>query len=421
MKILVVSNIYPPFWIGGYELICASIVAELRARGHDVLVATTPSHIPGPPDPPHVRRCLRLSAHLPNYAVSAGELWWVHARDTSDLDNVFALHRMLGEFAPDVVFLWNLHGIGGLHLIDFLNVHRVPWAIYLGDRVFEQMVNGAPAHVNAIFRGDDPDYFASGGVMSVSQHLVDEITSLGNFSFPRPPTIVHGYVLTSGPYIPRSYRPGGRTRFLAAGRVAEHKGIGLICDAVARLTRLGVGGFEVNIFGDGDVAFYVNYVNALSIAHCVTFHGAVPQQQLDDQYRSHDAFLFPTWSREPFAFAPFEAAAHGCVPIVTANCGCAERIVDNVHGIKIERTADALADAMRRVIDGTIALERIGTATAAMVRTDLSFSGHVDKIVGVLSGQRRQWDRSSIDDPRALLLPFVKHHLSLAFRVGATS
>jgi glycosyltransferase involved in cell wall biosynthesis len=386
-----------------------------------VLVATSPSHIPGPPDPPHVDRCLRLSAHIPNYAVSAGDLWGEHARDTSDLDNVFALHRMLRAFAPDIVFLWNLHGIGGLHLIDFLNVHGAPWAIYLGDRVFEQLVNGAQAHVNSIFRGGEPEYFASGGVMAVSQHLVDEITRLGKFSFPRAPTIVHGYALTSGPYVRAAYRRGGRTRFLAAGRVAEHKGIGLICDAISLLDKAGVGNFEVDIFGDGDVAFYVNYANALAISRRITFNRAIPKQQLAEQYRSHDAFLFPTWSREPFAFAPIEAAAYGCVPIVTSDCGCAERIVDKVHGIKIERTAEALAEAMRGVIEGTIELERIGAAAAAMVRTDLTFAGHVDKIVAMLAEQCRTWDRSSLDDPRALLLPFVKHHLSLAFRAGATS
>ena len=420
MKILVVSNLYPPFVIGGYELNCANVVGELRARGHDVVVATTPSHLPAPPDPPHVRRCLRLSAHLPSYATATAPLWWLHSCDISDFDNVVALHRLLGDFAADVVFFWNLHGVGGLHLIDFMNVHRVPWAIYLGDRVFEQLVNAAPEHVRAIFRGHDPAYFASGGIMAVSQHLVDEITSLGNFAFARPPTIVHGYAITFGPALRHVYRHEGRLRFMTAGRVSEHKGTGLICDAVARLIKDGVSGFEVDIFGEGDVAFYVNYANALAISHCVTFHGGVTQQQLHAHFQTHDLFLFPTWSREPFAFAPFEAAAYGCVPILTADCGCAERIVDNVHGIKIDRTAEALAEAMRSAVDGTIDLERIGTAAATMVRSDLSLTGHVDKLVAVLSAQCRPGERASVDDKRALLLAFVKHYLSLAFRFGAT-
>ena len=420
MKVLVVSNLYPPFIIGGYEINCANVVAELRARGHDVVVATGPSYVPGPPDPPHVRRCLRLTAHVPNFAVSSSPSWWAHVQDTSDLDNVAALHRLLQELEPDVVFFWNLHGLGGLHLIDFLNVHGVPWAIYLGDRVFEQLVNAAPDHVKSIFRGHEPAYFASGGIMAVSQHLVDEITRMGNFAFPRPPTIVHGYSVTAGPFVEHRYRRDGRVRFVAAGRVSEHKGTSLICGAVSKLLKDGISGFEVDIFGEGDVAFYVNHANALAISHCLTFHGAVTQQVLHSHYRTHDAFLFPTWSREPFAFAPFEAAAYGCVPILTADCGCAERIVANVHGIKIERTTEALADAMRRVVDGTIELERTGAAAAAMVRQDLSLAGHVDKLVAVLSEQCRPWDRATIDDPRALLLAFVKHHLSVAFRFGAT-
>jgi glycosyltransferase involved in cell wall biosynthesis len=420
MRILVVSNLYPPFTIGGYEMNCANVVGELRARGHEVVVATAPSHVPGPPDPPHVRRCLRMSAHVPAYAHAAAPQAWLHACDISDFDNVAALQRLLVVEAPDIVFFWNTHGIGTLHLIDFLNVHGVPWASYLGDRVFEQMVNAAPRHVRAIFQGHDPAYFASGGIMAVSQHLVDEITSLGGFAFPRPPTIVHGYAIVSDSPVAREYRRDGRLRFMAAGRVSEHKGTTLICDAVARLAAEGVGGFEVDLYGEGEVAFYVNYANALGIADRVTFHGGVPQPRLHEQFQTHDLFLFPTWSREPFAFAPFEAAAYGCVPILTADCGCSERIVDGVHGIKIERTAEALAAAMRQAVEGRIPLERIGAAGAAMARRDLSLAGHVDKLLAVLSEQCRPWERADVADPRALLVAFVKHNLSLAFRFGAT-
>ena len=40
MKILVLSNLYPPDIIGGYELGCQQVVDALRARGHDVRVLT---------------------------------------------------------------------------------------------------------------------------------------------------------------------------------------------------------------------------------------------------------------------------------------------------------------------------------------------------------------------------------------------
>ena len=40
MKILVVTNLYPPHHVGGYELGCRDVVEKLRARGHTVRVLT---------------------------------------------------------------------------------------------------------------------------------------------------------------------------------------------------------------------------------------------------------------------------------------------------------------------------------------------------------------------------------------------
>ena len=41
MRILVATNLYPPHYIGGYELRCRDIVEGLVKRGHDVYVLTS--------------------------------------------------------------------------------------------------------------------------------------------------------------------------------------------------------------------------------------------------------------------------------------------------------------------------------------------------------------------------------------------
>ena len=46
VKILVLSNLYPPDVIGGYELGCRQAVDALRALGHDVRVLTTAPRVP---------------------------------------------------------------------------------------------------------------------------------------------------------------------------------------------------------------------------------------------------------------------------------------------------------------------------------------------------------------------------------------
>ena len=40
MRVAVFSNLWPPAWVGGYEIGAARVVRELRCRGHEVLVLT---------------------------------------------------------------------------------------------------------------------------------------------------------------------------------------------------------------------------------------------------------------------------------------------------------------------------------------------------------------------------------------------
>ena len=41
MKILVVTNLYPPYYRGGYEIRCAQVAEALHASGYDVRVLTS--------------------------------------------------------------------------------------------------------------------------------------------------------------------------------------------------------------------------------------------------------------------------------------------------------------------------------------------------------------------------------------------
>ena len=46
MKVLAISNLYPPDLMGGYELGCRQMVEALCRRGHEVRVLTTVPRVP---------------------------------------------------------------------------------------------------------------------------------------------------------------------------------------------------------------------------------------------------------------------------------------------------------------------------------------------------------------------------------------
>jgi glycosyltransferase involved in cell wall biosynthesis len=127
----------------------------------------------------------------------------------------------------------------------------------------------------------------------------------------------------------------------------------------------------------------------------------------------YDAFLFPTQTREPFGFAPIEAAACGLVPIITRNAGVAERLIDGVHALKVDRTPISLAGAMRRLLTGEIDAAEMGRRAGRLVRNDLSLSRCLDQIERFLRGVATGWEQSNVDDPRLPAVLYAKHMLGL--------
>lgn len=41
MRLLFVSNLFPPHHLGGYEIVCKQVADGLRERGHEVSILTS--------------------------------------------------------------------------------------------------------------------------------------------------------------------------------------------------------------------------------------------------------------------------------------------------------------------------------------------------------------------------------------------
>lgn len=419
MRLLVLSNLYPPFVLGGYEIACANVAQALAARGHAVSVLTSWCHLPGTSgDPAWVHRALDLHWHAPsdnrNPVLRAREL---HAASCSSYANTLRLLEHLRAFRPDLVYVWNPIGIGAAALLDLLNHVGVPWALHLMDRVPVDIATHTGGAALGLFDARGSALYASARILAMSRHLLDEIERLAGIAFPQGADLVPGWADLSEALPHQPYLRDGVARFVTAGAVAPHKGIELILEAGTRLKAKGRA-FTIDVFGDGRLPDYVDRVRALDLAGHVRFLGPRAQAELMRAYAGCDAFLFPTWEREPFGFAPVEAAGCGTPPIMTRHCGAAERLVDGVHCLKIDRTADALADAMDRVAAGTVDLDRIGRAGRRLVAADLSFPRCLDRIEAALAAHARPWRPAAAEDPKLPLLAFLKHSLSISLQFG---
>jgi glycosyltransferase involved in cell wall biosynthesis len=393
VKILVLSNLYPPDFIGGYEIACSQVVDALRRRGHDVRVLTTAPRTPVA-DVPHVERRLQLTEESNWYTT---DLWTnplgARLRDAeSRFVNAFNVHVLttaLEEFGPDVVYVCNVIGVGGLGLMACLQYLRVPWVWQLGDNV--------PGILCGLSHGTFPalaDEFSRqirGHFIVVSRQLIEQIEAYG--------VTLHGAVevipnwIIGGRVAGRtSFYRGGTLRIMSAGQVARHKGIDTLIEAAARLRDSGRADCASDIFGKIYSPHFAEAIRERDLGEHVTLMGVRPQSELMDLYSRYDVFAFPTMEREPFGLVPLEAAARGCVPVITRRCGIAEWLVHGVHCLKAARTAGAFADAFAAIIAGEVALEPLARRASAAAWRDFHLDAILPRIEAKLraaSGQSR--------------------------------
>ncbi|MGL6094628.1 MAG: glycosyltransferase, partial [Fimbriiglobus sp.] len=150
MKILVLTNLYPPDILGGYELGSRQVVNALLAAGHEVRVLTGNPRNGPVRDEPHVARRMRLVDVYDQYymeragpaarAVRHQEGYSVQAH------NVHALTEVAAEFQPDVVYVWNVISVGGLGLLAAVQHLGLPWVMHLMDRVPGELCTVFPGH-----------------------------------------------------------------------------------------------------------------------------------------------------------------------------------------------------------------------------------------------------------------------------------
>jgi glycosyltransferase involved in cell wall biosynthesis len=308
----------------------------------------------------------------------------------------------MASFRPDVIYLWNLLGLGVVGIVSLLNHLDLPWVWHLMDRIPAAMCELPTKGLDTLFEESSTRSLSKGTFIVVSHILLQECRDAG-IDLGARIFVLPTWVLARDNPSARVARSHAPLRCLNAGSMSEHKGTGLIVEAASRLIQAGRTDFLVDLYGPGDLEIYRSMAERGRAGGHVRFHGSVDRKQLDQLYLDHDVFLFPTWYREPNAFVVFEAAAAGCVPIMSTICGNAEWLVDNVHVIKIERSAEALVEALVSIMNGTTDLEGLRRRGSWAVRTELQLNKLLPTIERILQANTgrfaysaRQWQKAKV-------------------------
>ena len=137
---------------------------------------------------------------------------------------------------------------------------------------------------------------------------------------------------------------------LYAGNIKPHKNVDRLIEAFAKLRTRGLGHVNLLIIGD-EISKYSSLrrlVHRHQIRQQVRFLGFVETNTLAALYRLARVFVFPSLY-EGFGLPPLEAMASG-TPVIVSNTSSLPEVVGDAALLIDPRNADAIADAMVRVL-----------------------------------------------------------------------
>jgi glycogen synthase len=352
MKILVITNLYPPHHVGGYELGCRDVVEKLRARGHAVHVLTGDFFIGdsrSPTEEAGVERILQFNVRvdgLPHHKRA-------ECRKFAAVAN---------RFSPDVVYFWNLAGLClWLPLAARRRGRRM--AFFLSDTTFVTWRIGAwlagAATKNSLIRAVLGKTFLVRGwpvIQSRPCHFASEflrnLAVKNEIFFSQKNSIVAHWGIEPSQFAaaPRGRRPV--RRLLYAGQMIPQKGVHTAIAAFARLApEKGFEDFTLSLAGGGMNPDYEKQLRALpeqlGVAGRVHFLGKISRNELRRVYAENDILVFPSEWDEPFAITPLEAITGGLAVVGTTTGGSGELFQDRETAMTF-RTGDA-ADCARAI------------------------------------------------------------------------
>lgn len=408
MRIAVFSNLYPPLYIGGYEIGASRIVHELGRRGHHVMVLSAHEYTLQ-----RQRRFLhhRHSPERRSTLIDAGPCLLGSAGRLL-ASSPFALIRHLAavaparhryrealqSFRPQRLLLFNPLGVLAPVLADWADFGRakgIPTHAYLSDPWLAEWPRAHPV-LRLLQRLEDWGVRLIGVLRSCLGTLARPLPRLDGYFCcsryirrhsglgPEQPVVPWGLPgVESWPTVPpsRFFTPDPLT-LVYSGQITEQKGLAVLLHALAQCRRA----HRLVVIGDDrteDAGACKQLARRLGIASRICFHGQRPPEELPALLaRSGQVLVAPALWDEPFSLTVLEGMAAAMAVVASATGGTAEAIVDGQTGLLFPRgQVRALAEGLDRLEEDRLLGQRLARQARETVRQRFTLERMVEQIL----------------------------------------
>jgi glycosyltransferase involved in cell wall biosynthesis len=387
MRILFLSNRYPPYLTGGYEVACQAIAESLRERGHEVLVLTSNYGLPEAKIEGHVHRLLHRVQD--SHSLLQLARW--------EIEDNRLLRQLVEDWKPDVIYAWALlqlfpslqRTLKSLSVPVVFNVQDIwiPTQIEQSEQYTEAWRKPgsnlakdlAKRVLRAAIKWQHPQWLEPitiddlelGHIIFCSRFREQQHKEMG---FPFRETAV----IYNGIDVKRFQGEAGKTadgllKVLFVGRLAREKGTHTVIRAISKLIHDGNRNIRLTVVGvPVHPLEYTEELRGLANNGCrehVEFIYNVPNHELPQVYREHDVLVFSSIGPEGFPVTLLEAMACGLLIVGTTTGGSAEILEDGANSLTYPPDdAVALAEQCRWIAENRQKSSSLALAGQEFVR-----------------------------------------------------
>ena len=424
MKILIVSNLYPPHYLGGYELRCAEVAEALVKSGHEVKVLTSRygcnSKRPRQENIGGVQVERALGQYMFGKQPPTSRpyfLGFVKPR----LQDARYFIQCLNQFKPDVVNWWSFRGLAEV-ILPIPYKRHIPDLFCVDDTwVIEEWSRGHPDHqyqwgspwVSLWSKRNKPWYwrpilvwametwkksllregidvtsflFNPTHVCFISEFLRHKFEAAG-LKFSSSEVIFGGIPVSTFLFYREEHVVSTKPlRLLYVGQITKDRGIETVIESLNSLSKEILSQVFLTVVGD-DPEFGSKYLQELKqkvsngqLSSNVTFLGKKSYHDLPEIYRAHDVLIAPTTLEEGFGRNLVEGMLSGCAVVTTGSGGTMDIAKPANLPLFTKGDRKSLAHILEWLIRDRDAVRRIAKSGQAVALEKFSFDSMMDKL-----------------------------------------
>ncbi|QWD37531.1 glycosyltransferase family 4 protein [Polynucleobacter paneuropaeus] len=388
-KILFISNLFPPYQIGGYEIACKSVFNLLQGSGYDCRVITSDFFIgnvqSGEGVDENVLRVLKLHH-------SWGGDYVPFSFDSTQKYNYIEIKKEISKFKPDLVYVWNAYGLGWKFLNILNEGARVPFVFHFMDYSIYAYKFTFKKYIAYILQRTTEQSFRLKGLIKNSIYISKFLQKKIGIDSDNIEVI---YPFLETDLIPRksNYHLKKKIRGVYVGQLEAHKGILFLCSTLIEFMKETGFDIELDIFGLNDGIIAQELI--LQYGNFIKLKTGIPREEILAGLKNYDVGFFPSLWDEPFGISQIEMMASG-LPVISSGRG-GSREVDNggniilYDGFNAAQLKDRLGNLLN---DYPIVGMRIGISASKYVLKYHSKSaflkaleGYFDRVISISKNQ----------------------------------